>query len=89
MAKKKKLNKDELARARENGLIYTGQQTAHINGIPARDLFVEEALTMSDTQLSRCVLSHVYEISASPILPVADVDSDEQEAPEKGEENDK
>ena len=87
MAKKKKLTKAELQQARENGLVYEGQNGAHLTGVPARDLFASEAAVMSDTQLNDCVLSKVYEIAASPIVPVVDAEEDEPETPDKGEES--
>lgn len=44
------------------GLTYTGQDGAHVSGIPARSLEPAEVALLSAEQVDACLKSHLYEV---------------------------
>lgn len=44
------------------GLAYTGQDGAHISGIPARSLTPAEVALLSPEQVEACLKSKLYEV---------------------------
>lgn len=45
------------------GLVYIGQNNAHISGLPARDLSPEEVALLSPEQVDVCLKSNLYEVN--------------------------
>ncbi|MBK8990160.1 MAG: hypothetical protein IPM39_29535 [Chloroflexi bacterium] len=45
------------------GLVYIGQNGAHISGLPARDLSPDEVALLSPEQVDVCLKSNLYEVN--------------------------